>query len=311
MGNRGSGVFLTPCRAGPAINGSITPTSFPLRSPFPKGHVRLFNWLPHIDNTILALNLIDMGATCLLPFATISFSSDTSSTAAVVFFGLMSLIICCSRLLTLYWARNHKLLVQPSPREEGTADAHEGRTWPSTEDAFYILRARLVVLFAASLFVVGLCFAVGSIGAVTLFTVPAAPMIAKYIPLDFFRPLRREKEVRLRWQYSVRRRLAQEAPLQMSLAGSLQIRLTSSDSPPITQVNLWDKGRFILLRDAVFSILATLLALQLDSGTFFESFREVLTQQVCKYGVGLPSVSSRPFLGHPHLIFSTLAYTVG
>jgi hypothetical protein len=119
----------------------------------------------------------------------------------------MSLIICCSRLLTLHWARKHKLLVQPSPPKEGSADAREGRAWPTPEDAFYILRARLVVLFAASLFVVALCFGVGSIGAVTLFAVPVAPMIAKYIPLEFFRPLKREKEVRFGWQCSVWRRL--------------------------------------------------------------------------------------------------------
>ena len=155
----------------------------------------MFQWLPHIDNSILAFNLIDMAATCLLPFATVAFSSNTGSTAAVAFFGFMSIIICCARLLTLYWARAHKLLVQPAAPEEGSQSATDGRTWPTPEEAFIILRVRLIVLLVASIAVVAMCFAVGTAGSIMLFALPLAPALAKYIPLPFFKPLKRQDEV--------------------------------------------------------------------------------------------------------------------
>jgi hypothetical protein len=54
----------------------------------------------------------------------------------------------------------------------------------------------------------------------------------------------------------------------------------------------WDKHRFLLFRDAVFSIVATLLALSIDPITFFKDEGEVAHEKVCPWrGCGSPGYS--------------------
>lgn len=161
-----------------------------------QGHLRLFHYIPRIDTILLALNFVDLGASCLLPFATISFSKHLGSSLAARLFGSIVCMMTLARLAILYWARHCDLLVQPPPPRAGKPEALAGDpVFLTAAEAFAAQRVRLFIFLFMSFVIIGLGYAVGNAGAAVLYAFPLGPAVAKHIPLEIFKPLRHYKQV--------------------------------------------------------------------------------------------------------------------
>eukprot|EP00045_Choanoeca_perplexa_P008743 m.82151 g.82151 ORF g.82151 m.82151 type:complete len:452 (+) comp14602_c0_seq1:154-1509(+) len=198
-----------------------------------RSHIQMYRFIGYGNHVVMGLNFVELAMICIIPVTFIGLEMTESSTPVALCAGLLSTIFM-TRLVTLYYTRDRGLWGHPL---EGST--HASAIQEKDDDGDYAGGIGLVpgqeeayVVLRAQFIALSVVAAILTLAAAFSTRVAGLGMASLII-----------------------------VPHLLRMAGII---------PPITADMLgWDKPRFVLFRDAVFSIIVSLLALSLDPRTFF------------------------------------------
>eukprot|EP00730_Choanoeca_flexa_P010015 TRINITY_DN14805_c0_g1_i1.p1 TRINITY_DN14805_c0_g1~~TRINITY_DN14805_c0_g1_i1.p1 ORF type:complete len:454 (+),score=76.63 TRINITY_DN14805_c0_g1_i1:140-1501(+) len=226
--------------------------SFQIITVLRRGHIQMYRFIAHGNHVVMALNFVELAMICMLPVAFIGLEL-TDKPAPIALAAGLAAAIFFTRLIIMAYAKSRSLWGQPlSSSTHGTAIQSS-----KDADGDYL----------------------GGLGLVPGHSEAYTSLRAQFLALGLVASI-----------------VSMTAAFTSQVAGIGLMGLLITPRllrmvrilPPVTADMLgWDKPRFELFRDAVFSIIGSLLALSMDPSSFFHGDGADLVPVVAAYVAGI------------------------